>query len=590
MNYTIPKGNRMSLGTFSSDKWRPIRITTNYDYFEGIAADTERCTKIGQIVHDSANNGAALTCTEADLLTPERIKVVKITTQNVINFLSNLLKVRTYLRNIQIDDLEGLVNKNNENTDLLMVFHSRLSNTFIASAYGDRYELEYYRPIRGVVNINPKYIPKAAQNYNDTDNNYFNVILHEITHAFGFNSYVFRQFHSYDDSTFYKDPICNITKFGRGFSFLVTPYAHIFAKKRFGLDKFVGDDGKSCPSGIELEDGGGVGTAGSHLESRTYESEYMVGSDTGQPTPYLRLTDATLAVLMDSGNYKVNWAKAVPLVFGHPESINGKPIENFALNPPEIVLPSNYIANDDADFEFMDLTGFDYKHLGIGGWFNDSSVNCSESYFGQYCKLKDTYYNPKHKKTIGTQLADFQAYPSPVKVCPKGQAILPGIITKNPCGEYKCNGYERFEIKVNDEIDGIKTIVCTKENVGKYFNFSALFDGQIRTKRASCPDPERFCRTMKLTEMNFNKDPLDPKTLVLEGEPQAPPEWSFDYSDVDDEIKESKRTLIIIISVVCVVIVIIIASIIACCVCCIRKKKKSEISETPIEELNERLA
>ncbi|EAY01094.1 hypothetical protein TVAG_026830 [Trichomonas vaginalis G3] len=51
----------------------------------------------------------------------------------------------------------------------------------------------------------------------------------------------------------------------------------------------------------------------------------------------------------------------------------------------------------------------------------------------------------------------------------------------------------------------------------------------------TCPDPERFCRTMKLSSMNFNKDPLDPNTKVLEGEPQQKPEWSFDYSDLETE-------------------------------------------------------
>ena len=65
----------------------------------------------------------------------------------------------------------------------------------------------------------------------------------------------------------------------------------------------------------------------------------MIGEEVGSPVPFLRFTDATLAVLLDTGNYKVNWANAKPLVFGHPESINGKPISGFAIDPPQYSFP-----------------------------------------------------------------------------------------------------------------------------------------------------------------------------------------------------------------------------------------------------------
>ena len=138
---------------------------------------------------------------------------------------------------------------------------------------------------------------------------------------------MFESYHPYESIEFYKNPVCKLTKYGKNYSFLVTPYAHIYAKKRFGVETFIGDNEQSCPSGIELEDEGSDASAGSHLETRTYYNENMIGGDILFHNPFLRFTDATIAVLMDTGNYKVNWANAVPLVYGHPESIDGKPID-----------------------------------------------------------------------------------------------------------------------------------------------------------------------------------------------------------------------------------------------------------------------
>ncbi|EAY11992.1 hypothetical protein TVAG_271750 [Trichomonas vaginalis G3] len=64
----------------------------------------------------------------------------------------------------------------------------------------------------------------------------------------------------------------------------------------------------------------------------------------------------------------------------------------------------------------------------------------------------------------------------------------------------------------------------------------------IYYRHFTCPDPERFCRTMKLSSMYFDKDPLDPNTKVLEGEPQEKPEWNFDYSDLYNETETENNT------------------------------------------------
>lgn len=57
---------------------------------------------------------------------------------------------------------------------------------------------------------------------------------------------------------------------------------------------------------MEIEDGGGSGTSGSHLEQRIYYNEVMAGSSTPNPA----YSQISLAVFYDSGWYDVDWSRA----------------------------------------------------------------------------------------------------------------------------------------------------------------------------------------------------------------------------------------------------------------------------------------
>ncbi|EAY11994.1 hypothetical protein TVAG_271770 [Trichomonas vaginalis G3] len=97
-------------------------------------------------------------------------------------------------------------------------------------------------------------------------------------------------------------------------------------------------------------------------------------------------------------------------------------------------------------------------------------------------------------------------------------------------------------MKINEET----TTTCNKQNAGKESSYKLkVIDEQgnqvVLDRHFICPDPERFCRTMKLSSMYFDKDPLDPNTKVLEGEPQEKPEWNFDYSDLYNETEPTKQ-------------------------------------------------
>lgn len=65
-------------------------------------------------------------------------------------------------------------------------------------------------------------------------------------------------------------------------------------------------------SGLELEDGGGRGTSGSHWEKRLLMNEIMTGSVDTRSV----VSKMTLALLEDSGWYKANYSMADRLDWG----------------------------------------------------------------------------------------------------------------------------------------------------------------------------------------------------------------------------------------------------------------------------------
>lgn len=79
---------------------------------------------------------------------------------------------------------------------------------------------------------------------------------------------------------------------------------HIHTSLRLcnGVENFTINE-ITVPSGIEIEDGGGEGTAGSHPECRIGSQDLMVGvSLQGDVGPYNRFTPLTAAMLLDTGN------------------------------------------------------------------------------------------------------------------------------------------------------------------------------------------------------------------------------------------------------------------------------------------------
>ena len=132
------------------------------------------------------------------------------------------------------------------------------------------------RPLAGVVYINKD----LTLSKNDFDFYMKNLLFHEITHILGFHPFIFAQ--------------KNLVIKKEEYYYINSPKALEKAKIHFGCDNI---------NGIRLENYGEAGSVGSHWESRYMLGDYMISFD----YPDVSISDITLAVLEDTGYYKVNY-------------------------------------------------------------------------------------------------------------------------------------------------------------------------------------------------------------------------------------------------------------------------------------------
>lgn len=156
------------------------------------------------------------------------------------------------------------------------------------------------------------------------------VAVHEITHALVFAQQNFRNFLDTSKSSMYLGktlgPDFNYPKktapstdqkvvrakglqdidVNKTVTYMTTPKVLEKARAHF-----------NCPTlpGVELEDAGSSGTAGSHWEKRLFNNEYMTGSSAFDPV----YSDITMALFEDSGWYTVNYSAADQFYFGRGE-------------------------------------------------------------------------------------------------------------------------------------------------------------------------------------------------------------------------------------------------------------------------------
>jgi leishmanolysin len=185
-------------------------------------------------------------------------------------------------------------------TDLVLLVTTRptTGNTLAWAVACERDQ--WGRAIAGHVNVAPRHLTSESGTLLSA------TLIHEVMHVLGFDPHAFAHFR--DERKRRRTEVTEQQmdeKLGRLVTRVVLPRVVMHSRHHYGAfsQNF---------SGLELEDGGGRGTSGSHWEKRLLMNEIMTGSVDTRSV----VSKMTLALLEDSGWYKANYSMADRLDWG----------------------------------------------------------------------------------------------------------------------------------------------------------------------------------------------------------------------------------------------------------------------------------
>ncbi|KAM1434598.1 hypothetical protein ACFX13_043378 [Malus domestica] len=159
---------------------------------------------------------------------------------------------------------------------------------------------QWGRAIAGHVNVAPRHLTAEAETLLSA------TLIHEVMHVLGFDPHAFAHFR--DERKRRRSQVTEQImdeKLGRMVTRVVLPRVVMHSRYHYAAfsENFTG---------LELEDGGGRGTSGSHWEKRLLMNEIMTGSVDTRSV----VSKMTLALLEDSGWYQANYSMAENLDWG----------------------------------------------------------------------------------------------------------------------------------------------------------------------------------------------------------------------------------------------------------------------------------
>lgn len=343
------------------EEWKPMRVVIDMARVKTL----EDCTESN--------------CSHTTLLSNEKKDILRTIFNNLEDYLSQMLKVSP-----EVSPVDGY------QADLVIKastgYFSEDDKTLAYAWQSGRSE-QLGRPNRGSITINPRYIPDVPEDVNSVDRFFFTVIFHELMHVLGMmggewsrwwidqetgKKYSHQVFTTFENRTLHKT-----------YRILHTPKLHAWAVDRFGVTEFA----PGVPAGIEIEDGGGSGTAGSHPESRIYMSEVMCGIFVGRAF----ISNMSLAILDDTGWYVVNYSLGEPFPFGDGKSMETEPLSDFPTAPPQLSFPEHYLCWDRED---VPICHHDFTSKGYCSPVTDWVCPGSTSDDREACAMKE-FVNPR---------------------------------------------------------------------------------------------------------------------------------------------------------------------------------------------------
>lgn len=313
-----------------SDAKQPIRIYLNYDAV-GHSPDRD-CRNVGDIVklgEPSVSNSLTGTpcnphadppvfgdcwynCTLDDISGEDKKRRLRKALEQTADWFRRALAVESVKGNLRLSGYSACgqdggvqlpreyVEEGVADADLVLLVTTRptTGNTLAWAVACERDQ--WGRAIAGHVNVAPRHLTAEAETLLSA------TLIHEVMHVLGFDPHAFTHFR--DERKRRRTKVTQQVmdeKLGRIVTRVVLPRVVMHSRYHYGAfsENFTG---------LELEDGGGRGTSGSHWEKRLLMNEIMTGSvDTRSVVSRI-----TLALLEDSGWYQANYSMADRLDWG----------------------------------------------------------------------------------------------------------------------------------------------------------------------------------------------------------------------------------------------------------------------------------
>ncbi|XP_071710687.1 uncharacterized protein [Rutidosis leptorrhynchoides] len=334
VNYLWRKGREL-LGTFKSssflkDEKLPIRIYLNYDAV-GHSADRD-CRNVGDIVKlgeppaasdfgrlsCNPHNGPPIfgdcwyNCTLDDITGDDKRRRLRKALGQTAEWFKRALGVERVRGNLRLSGYSACgqdggvqlprqyIEEGVADADLVLLVTTRptTGNTLAWAVACERDQ--WGRAIAGHVNVAPRHLTAEAETLLSA------TLIHEVIHVLGFDPHAFTHFR--DERKRRRTRVTKQTmdeNLGRMVTRVVLPRVVMHSRYHYGAfsENFTG---------LELEDGGGRGTSGSHWEKRLLMNEIMTGSVDTRSV----VSKMTLALLEDSGWYQANYSMADQLDWG----------------------------------------------------------------------------------------------------------------------------------------------------------------------------------------------------------------------------------------------------------------------------------
>lgn len=437
-----------------------------------------------RIYFDYTTLDAQTNITEA---TKNGIRQILNATQNVFQ---NILKVQRLpykLQILQCDptvSISQTVSTTGADADLVIFPFIDYSLTDNIEAYASAcvISLSNKKPVAGLIAFSPQ--------TNTTKTNwlqyYSTLAIHELTHVLVFNPPLFDSYVDANnnplgiDNVLKQEVVNNVTR-----TMIKTPKVVEAAKKHFNCSKVTG---------VELEDYGGDGTAGSHWEARVMMGDYMIGVSMDE----VAISDITLALFEDSGWYQANYYTGGLFRFGKNAGcgfLNSTCLTDKIPNYPNefcnaayssicsagkttraICYIANYNTTLDLPFRYFSDPkegGFPYAdYCPVAAVVTNSSY-----YYPSSCTAGYNQYSSLFEESISDSSACFSS-----SLLSTNFTLIRGQGKRATCYNYKCAANNTLIVTI-----GNSTINCTQTNA--YMTIPG-YNGHLK-----CPDYNLICTT-----------------------------------------------------------------------------------------------